>query len=308
MIINTGARTDIPAFFSEWFFNRIKEGFVHVRNPYYHKQVTRYQLNPEVVDLIVFCTKNPRPILQRIHDLDKFKTYFFVTITPYGKEVEPNVPPVKQVINDFKALSTEIGEENVCWRYDPIFINQKYTVEKHIEKFENMASQLSDYTNECVISFIDLYEKTKRNFLGVKEVNELQQIEIAKSFFKIGSKYDISLKTCAEAINLENYGFRSSGCISKEVVERSIGKNLKEIRKKPNRFHCGCIPNRDIGAYNTCLYGCKYCYANSNQYAVQRNFKLHNPKSSFLVGEMKPGDTVKEAFQESYINKQIKLF
>jgi hypothetical protein len=143
MIINTGCRTDIPAYFSEWFFNRLEAGYVHVRNPYYPSQVTRYVLTPDVVDCIAFCTKNPAPVLPRLHELDSFGQFWFVTITPYENDIEPNVPSKQKVIDDFKRLSSSIGKEKVGWRYDPVFISKRYTVEGHISAFREMAASLS---------------------------------------------------------------------------------------------------------------------------------------------------------------------
>lgn len=307
MIINTGARTDIPAFFSTWFLNRVKEGFVYVRNPYYKEQVTRYKLTPDVVDCLIFCTKNPRPILPRLHEIDAFASYWFVTITPYGRDIEPNVPPVNEVIRDFQILSEILGSNRICWRYDPILIEERYTVEHHIEEFRKMAKELSGYTAECVISFIDLYEKTKRNFPGIREVSTEEQIQLAKGFSQIGKQYSISVKTCAEAANLCQYGIQSSGCITEDVIEKAIGMKLKNIRRKPNRSNCGCIPNRDIGAYNTCPHGCKYCYANYDQETVKRNVRMHDPKSPLLIGWPGKGDIVHDAVMESYIDGQLSL-
>lgn len=164
MIINTGMRTDVPAFYSEWLMNRLRAGFVLVRNPYRPELVTRYELNPDVVDCIAFCTKNPAPVLKYLDELKIFHQYWFVTITPYGKDIEPNVPPKEDVMRDFIALSKAVGINCVGWRYDPIFIDNIYTLERHIADFEQMCKMLSGYTKVCVISFIDLYEKVKRNF------------------------------------------------------------------------------------------------------------------------------------------------
>lgn len=149
-------RTDIPAFYSKWFINRIKAGYVLVRNPYNPSAVTRYEINPVVVDLIAFCTKNPAPMLEYMDTLKPYGQYWFVTITPYGKEIEPNVPDKRLVLEDFKTLSKIVGVDSIGWRYDPIFINDKYSVDFHLETFEQMAKELSGYTKTCIISFIDL--------------------------------------------------------------------------------------------------------------------------------------------------------
>ena len=171
MILNTGQRTDIPAFFPLWLANRIKEGFVFVRNPYNPSLVTRYEINPDVVDAIGFCTKNPKPFFPYLDLVKDFGQFWYVTITPYGKEIEPGVPDKSEVIESFKYLSRVVGAGACGWRYDPIFIDSKYTVDFHLQAFEKMASALEGFTKIVVISFIDLYEKVKRNFPGVREVS-----------------------------------------------------------------------------------------------------------------------------------------
>ena len=169
MIINTGTRTDIPAFYSKWFLNRIAEGFVISKNPY-NNQLYKYNFNPKTVDVICFCSKNPKPLVKNLDKLSEYKQFWFTTITPYGKDIEVNVPDYKKVIKTFKALSGSVGINAVSWRYDPIFITEKYNLDFHIEKFEEMASELHEYTSDCTISFIDLYQKVLRNFPEANEV------------------------------------------------------------------------------------------------------------------------------------------
>lgn len=304
MILNTGLRTDIPGFFSEWFYNRIDEGFVYVRNPYAKNQIYSYRLDPELIDCIIFTTKNPRPMFRNLEKIDKFNQYWHITITPYGKEIEPNVPPVDEVIDSFIFLSERLGKEKVTLRYDPIFISEKYTLEKHIESFDYILDSLSDYTTEAIISFIDLYEKTKRNFPNAKEVTQDERLRIGEEFAKIGEKYSIKVKTCAEGTELERFGIDSSGCMTKEVIEKAINKNLDIPKQKARNGECYCLLNNDIGEYNTCNHGCLYCYANSNKRLVKRNLKLHDPKSPILIGEIKEDDIIIERKQESCISKE----
>ena len=312
MILNTGLRTDIPGFFSEWFYNRIEEGFVYVRNPYVKNQIYSYRLDPELIDCIIFCTKNPKPMLENLEKIDKFNQYWHITITPYEKEIEPNVPPMNDVLGSFKYLSKKLGKENVTLRYDPIFINEKYTLEKHIESFEYIANSLSDYTTEAIISFIDLYEKTKRNFPKAREVTKDERLKLGKEFAQIGKKNNITIKTCVEGTELDKFGIDSSGCMTKEVIERAINKNLNIPKQKARNGECYCLLNNDIGEYNTCAHGCLYCYANSNKKLVKRNLKLHDPKSPILIGEIKEDDIIKEMKQKSLIindsTRQTKLF
>ena len=312
MILNTGLRTDIPGFFSEWFYNRIEDGFVYVRNPYAKNQIYSYRLDPELIDCIIFCTKNPKPMFENLEKIDKFNQYWHITITPYEKEIEPNVPPMNDVLESFKYLSKKLGKENVTLRYDPIFINEKYSLEKHIESFEYIANSLSDYTTEAIISFIDLYEKTKRNFPKAREVTKDERLKLGKEFAQIGKKNNITIKTCVEGTELDKFGIDSSGCMTKEVIERAINKNLNIPKQKARNGECYCLLNNDIGEYNTCGHGCLYCYANSNKRLVKRNLKLHDPKSPILIGEIKEDDIIKEMNQKSLIindsTRQTKLF
>ena len=312
MILNTGLRTDIPGFFSEWFYNRIDDGFVYVRNPYAKNQIYSYRLDPELIDCIIFCTKNPKPMFENLEKIDKFNQYWHITITPYEKEIEPNVPPINDVLESFKYLSKKLGKENVTLRYDPIFINEKYTLEKHIESFEYIINSLSGYTTEAIISFIDLYEKTKRNFPKAREVTKDERLKIGKEFARIGNENNIRIKTCVEGTELDKFGIDSSGCMTKEVIERAINKNLNIPKQKARNGECYCLLNNDIGEYNTCAHGCLYCYANSNKKLVKRNLKLHDPKSPILIGEIKEDDIIKEMNQKSLIindsTRQTKLF
>ena len=307
MIINTGQRTDIPAFYSEWFFNRIKDGFVMVRNPYYPEQVTRYELKPEVVDVLSFCTKNPAPMLDKLDLIKNYRQYWFVTITPYGKEIEPNVPDKAEIIKSVKKLSEKVGKSCVGWRYDPIFITDKYSLDFHINAFEEMAKELKGYVHQAVISFIDLYEKTKRNFPEAREVLPDERGKIGESFAAIGKKYGIKIRTCFEGTDLAKFGIDCSGCITQRLLESSIGEKLNAPKRKGPRSGCNCLLGNDIGAYNTCLHFCRYCYANYDKMTVIDNSKNHDPASPLLIGILKPTDNIKYANQKSYIDNQLSL-
>lgn len=307
MILQTGMRTDIPAFYSDWFINRIKEGYVLVRNPYNQSAVIKYQINPDVVDLIAFCTKNPAPMLKHMDILKPYGQYWFVTITPYGREIEPNVPDKKQVMDNFKILSKTVGVDCVGWRYDPIFISDKYSLDFHIDAFEKMAKELSEYTNTCIISFIDLYEKVLRNFPQVRMVSRGERLNIGKTFSEIGRKYGITIKACAEGEELKNCGIDCNGCLTKATYEIALNARLNIPKIKGQRNECACFFGNDIGAYDTCRHFCRYCYANSDRRAVLNNSKLHNPESPFLIGGHRIGDKITEAKQESWIDNQLVL-
>ena len=306
MIINTGSRTDIPAFFSEWFFNRVEEGFVCTRNPY-NDDIYKYPLDSKIIDCLCFCTKNPKPMLKDLDKLNDFNQFWFVTITPYGRDIERNVPSFKRVMRSFKELSETLGVNKVSWRYDPIFITEKYSLDFHIDRFEEMVSKLHTFTDDCTISFIDLYQKVLRNFPEAREVTRREQLIIGENFSRIANDYDIQMKTCVEGTLLDRFGFDSSGCMTQNVIEKAIGNNLKIPKGKYRIRECDCIFGRDIGAYNTCLHECKYCYANFSTKLVKRNFKLHDPDSPLLIGNVNDNDVVKEVSEPSYIDAQQRL-
>lgn len=307
MIINTGCRTDIPAFYSKWLMNRIQEGYVMVRNPYNPSQVTKYSLSPDVVDCLAFCTKNPEPILKYLDELDIYRQFWFVTITPYGKDIEPNVPDKKKVMESFKKLSNHIGVDAIGWRYDPIFIGDGFDVNKHITCFEKMAKELKGYTHNCTISFLDLYEKVKRNAPNINPPTKEEQIRMAKAFSKIGKENNMVIHACCEKTYLSQYGLQCNGCMSQEIVEKAINNTLQPPKRKNLRQECNCLMGNDIGAYNTCGHLCKYCYANANKQFVIENMKKHDNNSPFLIGRSELGDKITEAKQKSWRieNEQI---
>lgn len=308
MIINSGQRTDIPAFYSEWFMNRIREGFVLVRNPYNRNLVTRYSLDPKVVDVLSFCSKNPKPMIKYLDELSAYRQFWSVTITPYEKDVEPNVPDKNDVIETFKQISDRVGSRCMSWRYDPIFISSKYTVDYHIEAFENMAKKLNGYTDKAVISFIDIYAKTLKNFPQATQVKAKDRDILGREFSKIAQKNNIKIYSCLEGTELEKYGIDASGCLTKAVLENAIGEVLEVPNNKGARQGCSCLLGNDIGEYNTCPHMCKYCYANYDDKTVISNMKHHNPSSPLLIGELTSRDTVKQAKQYSYISDQLLLF
>lgn len=308
LILNTGSRTDIPAYFSNWFYNRIKEGYVLVRNPYYPTQVTRYELNPRVIDVLVFCTKNPQPMLDRLEELADFSSFWFVTITPYEKEIEPYVPDKKDVIESFCRLSEQVGMERVSWRYDPIFITEKYSIDYHIKSFAKMAEKLKGYTRQCVVSFIDLYEKTKRNFPAAKAVTAMEQEQLIDAFSSIAKKNQIQIHLCCENPALAREYVDADGCMTKEVLEMAIHGKLNVPKMKSAREECSCLLGADIGMYNTCGHGCLYCYANYDRKSVVENMKHHDIDSPFLIGHQREEDVIKQAKQKSWLNRQISLF
>ena len=308
MIINTGQRTDIPSFYSRWFANRLKAGFVCVRNPYDPQQVSRYRLDPSVVDVIGFCTKNPAPMFGYMDLLRVYGQYWFVTITPYGRDIEPNVPDKRRLLDDFRRLSELVGIHAIGWRYDPILLSERYTADYHLRAFEQMARALDGYTHTVVISFIDLYPKVLRNFPEARAVPMEVRLTLGKAIIEIASAHGMTVKPCAEGEALAAYGADCGGCMRVGDYERAIGKKLIVPKRKSARAECACYLACDIGAYNTCGHLCRYCYANAEPGVVLAQSRLHDPESPFLIGHCMDGDRIHDVPQESWIDRQITMF
>ena len=307
MIINTGQRTDIPAFYSDWFANRLKDGYVCVRNPYNPKQVSRYRLDPDVVDVIGFCTKNPAPMFKYMDLLKDYGQYWFVTLTSYGRDIEPNVPDKHKLIEDFIKLSNYVGVNSIGWRYDPIFISDRYTEEYHIKAFSQIAEALDGYTKTVVISFIDLYPKVRKNFPEAKEVAKDQRLRMGKQIIEIATAHGMTVKPCAEGDELAQFGANCGGCMTIADYEKAIGQKLIVPKKKGARAECSCYLTCDIGAYNTCKHLCRYCYANAESETVLKLSSQHDPTSPFLIGDYQPDDIINDVPQKSWIDGQMVL-
>lgn len=292
MILNVSGRTDIVAFYTKWFMNRYREGFVDVRNPFNFQLVSR--INFENVDAILFCTKNPIPILEYLKEIDK-PMLFHVTITPYKTDVEPNVPSKTKIIEAVKKLSNIIGIENLYIRYDPIFLSDKYNIEYHKKAFERMCLLLNGYVKQIIVSFVDDYKNVRKNkyILNYKELTENDYCEIGKSFSSSAKKYGMTVQTCFEDRNLNEYGFKIGECLSHELAFKLTGKTYKSWTARKEK-KCNCVKLVDIGVYNSCKHFCKYCYANYDEREVNNNFSNHNPNSSLLIGELKSNDIIKE--------------
>ena len=288
MILNVSSRTDIIAFYEKWLIKRVEAGFVDVRNPFNPKLVNR--INFSDVDLILFCTKNPIPIL---NDLNKIKIpYLFqITITPYKRDIEPNVPSKKEVIEAVKKISQAIGKENVSVRYDPIFFSEKYNITYHIKAFKKLCMLLNGYVETIIVSFLDEYKNVlkNKNVLQYRKFTEEDYKIIGKNFSKIAKLNKMKVQTCFEDRNLTEYGFTKGECLSHELAYRLTGKKYKSWKARK----CNCVEMVDIGVYNSCKHFCKYCYANYDEKIVNNNFKNHDVNSSLLIGNVKKDDIIK---------------
>lgn len=289
MILSVSRRTDIPNYYSEWFYNRMKEGFLYVKNPMNAHQISRIDLSPDIVDCIVFWTKNPTAMIDRLDELNDYKYYFQFTITGYGKDVEAGLPDKnKEIIPTFKKLSDKIGKDKIIWRYDPILINEKYTIEYHLRAFTKIADELKNYTNKVIISFVDLYAKTQRNTkeLNIQDINNDEMRLIAKQMADIAHERNLEIESCAELVDLEDVGVKHGCCIDKKLIEQIIGCPLKGSKDKVQREECGCFESMEIGTYNTCKNGCKYCYANYNNEQVVNQANLYDTESPILCAKI----------------------
>lgn len=297
MILSVSRRTDIPNYYSEWFLNRIKEGFLYVRNPMNPRQVSRIAISPELVDCIVFWTKNPEPMLGRLEEIADYKYYFQFTLTGYGQDIEKNVPHKKEkMIPIFQRLSRQIGKERVIWRYDPIIFTEKYTAEYHLKAFGQIAAALEGYTNKCVISFVDMYAKNRKAMqtLKMQEKSVAELKEFACELSRIARENNMQIASCAERIDLTECGIVHNSCIDKNLIEEIIGCKLKATKDKNQRTECGCVESIEVGTYNTCKNGCVYCYANHSPESVMTNCRAYDVNSPILCGRITEEDNITE--------------
>lgn len=291
MILNVSGRTDIVAFYSKWFLNRLKEGYVDVRNPFNPNLVSRIDFDD--VDLILFCTKNPIPIVDKLGDI-KIPYIFHVTITPYKDDIEPNLPSKSKIIEAVKKISTRVGIDNIYVRYDPIFISEKYNIEYHIKAFTKLCSLLKGYVKTIIVSFIDNYKNVRKNlpYLKYRSFTEEDYKLIGENFSKIAKDNNMVIQTCFEERNLTEYGFIKGECMSKELAFKLTGKTYKKWQARKGNA-CNCVELVDIGVYNSCNHLCKYCYANYDESKVKENINNHDINSTLLIGHINSDDIIK---------------
>lgn len=310
MILSVSRRTDIPAFYSQWFFNRLREGFVLVPNPMNPKQVSRVSLSRSVLDCIVFWTKNPAPMLDKLEQLADIPYYFLFTVTPYGPDLERYLPPKTEILDTFARLSGLIGAERVVWRYDPIVLTSRMDEAFHAREFERLARFLAPYTRRCIFSFLDMYKKCERNLRGIP-VNiptGETMTRIASFIARTARENGIEPFTCAEQTDFSSVGAYHASCVDGELVSRVCGYSLDVGKDKNQRGACRCVESVDIGAYHTCPHICLYCYANSDLRTVQLNAAAHDPASPVLYGTVPPGAVIKARNVRSNRPIQKKLF
>lgn len=293
MIISASRRTDIPAFYSEWFVNRVKAGFLLSRNPFNAHQTRKVSLLPEDVEAVVFWTRNPTKFLPYLPVIDAIglQYYFQFTITGYPRDVEKSVPTPRRAIDTFISLSEKIGAGRVVWRYDPILVSNNLTIDEHKRLFEKIGQSLQGKTKRVVISFADFYKKTERNLKAVrgsefKDIIQEQEsvLNLAKFMSEAAESFGLKIQSCSEKVDLDSVGIPHGKCIDEVLLAEEFGLSINPKKDDGQREECGCIKSIDIGQYNTCLHGCSYCYATFSHTAVVENHKKHDPKSPYLIG------------------------
>jgi hypothetical protein len=287
MIITASRRTDIPAFYLEWFANRIKEGYVLARNPRFGTNISKIILRPDIVDCIIFVTKNPAKMLDKLGLLDNFNFLFQYTLNPYGPDIEQGLPTLDARIDLFIELSKRIGKKKTIWRYDPIALSEKISPEFHIRKFAYIAGKLKGCTEKCIISFIDVYRSAKQRLdkAGVRAPDEREMRAIAAGVSAAAESSGIQIATCAESIDLDEFGIGHGKCVDEELVSELFGLRVRKMENKPLRKDCACARSIDIGEYNTCVHNCLYCYANFRRKLIADNISRHRRNSPLLTGE-----------------------
>lgn len=307
MIISASRRTDIPAYYSDWFLKRLQEGYLLVPNPYNAKRLTRLPLTPEQVDCIVFWSKDPSPMLGKLDAIKQlgYPFYFQFTLTGYGSAWESGLPSMKARIETLCALSEKIGKERVVWRYDPILVDETFSEAFHAAMFHYLCERLSPYVDGCIFSFIDQYAHAPR---GIPAMENGQMRRLAKLLADTARPYGLALSTCCETIDLTDLGISHASCIDKGRIEKLLGCPIackKDVGQRPG---CGCMESVDIGTYNTCLNGCQYCYATRSQSLALKNHKEHDPSSPLLIGWPKGDEMIKERSLPSFRLTQTSLF
>lgn len=291
MLISASRRTDIPAFHMEWMMNRLRAGYCLVRNPMVKNLVYRINLSPKDVDALVFITKNPKPAIPYLKEIAAmgYLALFQVTITPYGKDLEPGVPFKADVADSFREISSRIGADRMIWRYDPVIFNDYIDLGYHRRKFELLCRELEGYTRRCTFSFLDMYGKLRGKEDLLRSITFSEMDSMAEMMVPIAKRYGMELSYCCAKHDLSEFGIEPRGCIDRRMM-RALDIPFEEY-DVPLREGCRCVKNIDIGSYDTCMHNCVYCYANRRE-GEDRYEKVYDPEGEMLYGSLMPEDKV----------------
>lgn len=296
MIISASRRTDIPNYYGDWFLKRIQEREVLVRNPMNPRQVAQISLSPERVDGIVFWTKNPAPMAQRLGELKDYPFYFQFTLNSYGNEIEPGLPPVEERVKIFQALAKQIGPHRVWWRYDPILVSKAYSVSFHQEAFRKLAHELRGSTGRVTVSFLDCYRSIEKEMkrMGCRRPSAEQQWELADEMASIAGENGMRIAACGEEIDFKEAGFFSGSCVDAAFLETLSGRNISAKKDRNQRKMCSCAASVDVGVYESCPNRCRYCYANRGDARTRQQYEKYKKDSPLLCSELTERDQVYE--------------
>jgi len=295
LIISASRRTDIPAFYAQWFINRIRAGHCTVPNPFNRKQVSHILLCPEDVTIIVFWTRNPQTLIPYLKELDQlgYRYYFQYTVMNNPRLIDTMTPSLSSSLKIFKKLSDLIGPERVVWRYDPVIISNITDIEFHTDTYKHIAETLRNYTQRSVISLLDFYPKLKKRLKELKdngveivdwnENSDKRFDELLYTLAGVAEQNKMEIVSCAEDPDLTKYNIQPGKCIDDNYIKKVFGINVSHKKDPYQREACGCVASRDIGVYNTCLSGCQYCYATTSFEQAKILYKNHNPDSTSMV-------------------------
>ncbi len=289
-------------YYTPWLVNRFRAGFVYVRNPLFPNKISKYDLRPGYVDAVLFCSKNYQPILPYIDEFTKHcNTYFHYTITAYGKDIEPGVPSIDESIETLKALSKAVGRERVAWRYDPVLLTDRYTAETHEFTFNYIAERVHQYIDRCIFNFVEMYRKLERNMPELVKISDEEKDRLAAMLGRAAAEHGIYIQTCGANGDYTRYGIQQSGCATLDIIGKANGVSFRNVKHKGMRNGCHCIESRDIGTYDTCPNGCRYCYANRRPEIAVKNYRNHDPDSPILCDTIKDSDIITESKAHTYL-------
>lgn len=291
MIISASRRTDIAAFYAPWFMNRVRAGFCTVPNPMNRKQISRISLLPADVDAIVFWTRDPRPLLPSLAELDArgLRYYFQFSLLGYPRLIDPKSPALSVALSAFQGLADKVGPDRVIWRYDPIVFSELTPPAYHEEQFGRLASALRGVTTRSVVSVVDTYRKLQHRLLKLERTpaafNPLspQMLhQLLGRLAAIAQANDMEIASCAEAEDWTPWGIRPGKCVDGDLINRLFRLSLDSKKDPSQRDACDCVASRDIGMYDTCLFGCTYCYATTSFARARQHFAGHDPTAESL--------------------------
>jgi hypothetical protein len=296
MIISASRRTDIPAFYTPWLINRIQAGYCSVPNPFNPRVVSYVSLAPQDVAVIVFWTRHPRPLLPHLDELDHldYRYYFQYTLLDYPRALDPKGPSLPAALDTFRRLSDRVGPDRIIWRYDPIVFSQGTGASFHRHRFAEIVRTLRGHTHRVVISMMDPYKKTDKRLKAL--VQEGFRVvpyngepsprfeALMRDLAGLARENDMEISSCAEEIDLAPFGIRPRKCVDDAYIARLFGLTVSGAKDRSQRKACNCVVSKDIGMYDSCLFGCRYCYATTDFSRARANWRVHDPESPSLLG------------------------